>query len=81
MSCVKIDGIDYEKNLLEIAACHTIGLGKTELSKDHVLTLIASAKEAARVAEIQVRTLEYIRENFDFSEVAAELFDEEVSRL
>ena len=81
MAYVKIDGVQYEKELLEMAKAHTTGKGEGKLSKDEVLDLINSAKDGATVTETEMRTLQYIRGNFEFTAAAATLFDAEVAKL
>lgn len=75
MAYVSIDGVQYEKELLELAKKHTTGVGESRLSKDEVADLFNSAGDGLGVTETEKRTLAYIRENFSFTDAAAEDFD------
>lgn len=81
MAYTQIDGVKYEKELLDLAKEHTTGKGEGKISKDEVLDLIASAQDGKTVTEIELATLKYIRNTFDFTDAAAKLFDEKVSQL
>lgn len=81
MAYTEIDGVKYEKELLELAKKHTTGRGEEKLSKDEVLALISSAKDGPGVTEIEMATLKYIRDHFEFTDAAATLFDEQVKSL
>lgn len=81
MAYVSIEGVKYEKELLDLAKKHTTGVGEEKLAKDEVMDLIHSAKDGVEVTEVEMRTLHYIRENFIFTDAAAKLFDAEVAKL
>jgi hypothetical protein len=81
MAYTQIDGVKYEKELLDLAKEHTTGRGEGKISKDEVLDLIASAQDGHSVTDIELATLKYIRSTFDFTDAAAKLFDEKVSQL
>ena len=76
-----IDGVQYEKELLDLAELHTTGKGEGKLSKDEVLALFASAKDGKGVTETEMATLKYIRATFVFTEAAEKLFDEKITSL
>lgn len=76
-----INGVQYEKELLDLAAKHTTGAGESKLSKDEVQDLFDSAADGRTVTETEKRTLGYIRENFQFTDASAKLFDELFSKL
>jgi hypothetical protein len=52
-----------------------------KLSKDEVAELFASANDGPGVTDTEKRTLEYIRNNFEFTEAAAKDFDEKFAGL
>jgi hypothetical protein len=81
MAYQNIDGVKYEKELLDLAAEHTTGRGNQKLSKDEVADLFKSASDGQSVTEIEKRTLKYIRENFEFTDAAARNFDEAFAKL
>ena len=81
MAYVQIEGVQYEKELLDLAKEHTTGKGEGKLSKDEVQILFKSANDGQGVTETEKRTLAYIRENFEFTDASAILFDAEFAKL
>lgn len=81
MAYQTIDGVKYEKELLELAKKHTTGVGEGKLSKDEVADLFKSANDGQGVTETEKQTLEYIRNNFVFTDAAAKDFDEAFAKL
>ena len=81
MAYKTIDGVEYEKELLDLAERHTTGRGEGKLSKDEVAELFASANDGPGVTDTERRTLEYIHSNFEFTDAAAKDFDEAFSKL
>jgi hypothetical protein len=75
MAYVNIDGQKLEKELLDLAKEHTTGQGEGKISKAEVLDLIKSANDGQGITDIERNTLMYIRDNFDFTPAAADLFD------
>ncbi len=81
MAYKSIDGVQYEKELLDLAEEHTTGKGEGKLSKDEVADLFKSANDGQGVTDTEKRTLEYIRNNFVFTDAAAKDFDEAFVKL
>ncbi len=81
MAYVTIDGVQYEKELLELAKHHTTGRGESNLAKDEVEDLFKSANDGPGITDTELRTLRYIRETFPFTDAAADLFDAEFAKL
>jgi len=81
MAYQNIDGVKYEKELLDLAKKHTTGAGEGKLSKDEVADLFKSASDGQGVTDTEKLTLEYIRNNFEFTEAAAKDFDEAFAKL
>ena len=81
MAYQSIDGIQYEKELLDLAKEHTTGRGEGKISKDEVVDLFKSASDGQGVTDTEKLTLEYIRNNFEFTEAAAKDFDEAFAKL
>ncbi len=81
MAYVTIDGVKYEKELLDLAKKHTTGKGEGKLSKDEVSDLFKSASDGQGVTETEKSTLAYIRKNFEFTDAAARDFDEGFAKL
>lgn len=75
MAYQMIDGVKYEKELLDLAKEHTTGKGEGKLSKDEVADLFKSANDGQGVTDTERSTLEYIRNNFVFTDAAAKDFD------
>ena len=81
MAYQSIDGVQYEKELLDLAKEHTTGRGEGKLSKDEVADLFKSATDGQGVTDTEKRTLEYIRGKFEFTDAAARDFDEVFAKL
>lgn len=81
MSYQNIDGVTYEKELLDLAKKHTTGAGEGKLSKDEVADLFKSANDGPGVTDTEKQTLEYIRNNFEFTDAAAKDFDQAYASL
>ncbi len=75
MAYQTIDGVKYEKELLDLATAHTTGQGEGKLSKDEVVDLFKSANDGQGVTDTERSTLEYIRNNYEFTDAAAKDFD------
>ncbi len=81
MAYKQIDGVQYEKELLDLAVKHTTGRGESRISKEEALELFASAKDGPGVTDIEKNTLSYIRNNFNFTDAAEKLFDEQFNQI
>jgi hypothetical protein len=81
MAYQTIDGVKYEKELLDLATKHTTGAGEGKLSKDEVADLFKSASDGQGVTDTEKLTLEYIRSNYEFTDAAAKDFDEAFGKL
>lgn len=81
MAYKTIDGVKYEKELLDLAKKHTTGRGEGKLSKDEVADLFKSANDGQGVTETEKATLAYIRKEFVFTDAAAKDFDAAFSKL
>lgn len=81
MAYVTIDGEKYEKELIDLAKEHTTGKGEGKISKDEVEDLFKSANDGQGVTETELKTLKYIRANFEFTDASAKLFDEKIASL
>jgi hypothetical protein len=81
MAYTTIDGVKYEKELLDLAKKHTTGVGEGKISKDEVVDLLKSASDGQGVTDTEKQTLAYIRNNFEFTEAAAKDFDEAFAKI
>ncbi|TKB58446.1 hypothetical protein [Ferrimonas aestuarii] len=78
MAYVHIDGVRLEKELLDLANAHTTGRGEGRISKDEAMDLINSANDGRGMTDVEVATLNYIRDNFSLTDAAQAVFDEHV---
>lgn len=81
MAYQSIDGIQYEKELLDIAIESTTGKGEGKISKEEVENLFKSANDGQGVTETEKRTLEYIRSKYPFTDAALASFEEKFANL
>ncbi len=81
MAYQTIDGVQYEKELLDVAIAATTGKGEGKISKDEVDELFASATDGQGITETEKRTLEYIRKAHEFTEASAKYFDEKFATI
>lgn len=76
MAYKTINGIKYEKELLDLATKYTTGKGEGKLSKDEVAEIFKSANDGKGITDTERKTLEYIRNNYEFTDASAKDFDE-----
>lgn len=81
MAYVQIDGVKYEKELLDLAKAHTTGRGESKISVEEAEALITSAQDGVAVTETELATLKYIRQTFQFTDKAAAYFDEALVKI
>jgi len=81
MAYQSIDGVQYEKELVDLAIKSTSGAGEGKISKEEVNELFASAADGQSVTETEKRTLAYIRTKYVFTDAAAALFDEKYAKI
>lgn len=81
MAYVSIDGVQYEKELIDLAVKHTTGRGEGQIARDEAEDLINSALDGPGVTETEMRTLQYIRASYPFTDAAARYYDEAISKL
>ncbi|WP_075188381.1 hypothetical protein [Teredinibacter haidensis] len=81
MAYVTIDGVKYEKELIDLAVQHTTGVNEGKIAKDEALDLIKSAMDGVKVTDTELSTLKYIRTKYPFTDAAATYFDAELDKL
>lgn len=81
MAYQSIDGVQYEKELLDVAVAATTGKGEGKISKAEVDELFASATDGQGVTETEKRTLAYIRTAHPFTDASAQYFDEKFAKI
>ena len=80
MAYQSIDGVQYEKSLLDLAIASTSGKGEGKISKEEVDQLFKSASDGQGITDTEKRTLGYIRKTYPFTPAAAEYFDSKLSK-
>ncbi|SVC84200.1 uncharacterized protein METZ01_LOCUS337054, partial [marine metagenome] len=70
----KIHGVRYDRALLEAADERISGHGDSRISKKDAEEIVKLTKDGGRITETELNTLNYIRENYNFTPKAAEWF-------
>ena len=81
MAYVTIDGEKYEKELIDLANEFTSGDSGGRVSKEEVEKLFESAMDGRGITETEMKTLKYIRANFNFTDASGKLFDDKMAGL
>jgi hypothetical protein len=81
MAYQSIDGVQYEKELLDLAVAFTTGKGEGKISKEEVDNLFKSASDGQGVTDTEKRTLSFIRQKYPFTDAAAAYFEEKLKSL
>lgn len=74
----EIDGKKYDRALIEAAKKAVEGQGDGRISKTDAESLFELVKDGNRYTDIEKETIEYIRQNFKWTEEADEWFREQV---
>jgi len=69
-----IQGVRYDRALLEVAEDRIHGQGDGRISKKDAEEIVESSKDGGRITETELRTLKYISENYHFTSKAAAWF-------
>ena len=69
-----IQGVRYDRALLEAAEERIYGQGDGRISKKDAEEIVELSKDGGRITETELRTLKYISENYHFSPKAAAWF-------
>lgn len=67
-------------NLLDMAEEAIAGAGDGRISKQDAETMIAAVKDSGEYTDVEKDTMEYIRDNFKWTEGADEWFRSEIAR-
>mgnify|MGYP000529200682 CR=1 FL=1 len=70
-----INGIQYDKLLLDMAEGLTIGRGEGRISELEIQSLVQEAQDKKKITAIELATLHYIRQNYPFTGKAAAWFN------
>lgn len=70
----EINGRKLDRALLDLADELTDGQGDGRLSKADARRLLTAVQDANEITATELETLEYIRDNYAFTDASAELF-------
>ena len=71
-----IDGVKYDRALLELADECVAGVGDGRISKDDAAKLLESAKDGNQYTDTEHATIGYIKANYKWTPAALTAFDE-----
>jgi hypothetical protein len=74
-----IDGKKMDGTLLDIAEEAVAGAGDGRISKQDAETIIAAVKDSGEYTDVEKDTMEYIRDNFKWTEGADEWFSSQIA--
>jgi hypothetical protein len=75
-----INGVNYDREMLEIADKATAGQGDGRISIADAHQLFAAVKDGGRYTDTEKTTMAYIRDHYKFTEEADGWFRDEVRR-
>lgn len=73
-----IDGKKYDGEIIELAEKLTSGGGDGRISKADAAQLLDAVKDGDSYTDIEKSTMQYIRENFKWTDAADEWFRSEI---
>ncbi|MEM0996321.1 MAG: hypothetical protein AAGN35_04540 [Bacteroidota bacterium] len=73
-----IDGVKYDKSLIEAAEKAIEGVGDGRISFDDAKTIWADAMEDGKITRVEDRTLKYILENYNVTDKAKAYIEDKV---
>jgi hypothetical protein len=76
-----IDGIRYDRSLLEAAERMTNGRGDGRISEGDAEKLLQQARDGNKITDIEKRTLQYIRNHYPWTEKASAYWTTEMGLL
>lgn len=75
-----IDGVNYDGDLIELAAKLTSGAGDGRISQADAEKLFDAVKDADSYTDVEKGTVKYLRENYKWTDTADEWFRDEVRK-
>lgn len=75
----RIDDIDYDKKILDIACDRIKGRGDGRISEEDVQEIVKAIKDKKTITKTEYLTLFYIIKNFNFTTNAYDTLAEELS--
>lgn len=76
----EIDGIKYDKELLEAADKAIAGRGDGRISLDDAQDLLAKVKDGNSYTDVEKATMAYVRDNYKWTEEADKWFRTEIRK-
>lgn len=76
-----INGVNYDKGLLELADSLTDGRGDGRISEEDAAGLLKDAMDGGKITRIERRTLEYILLNYKCTDKAVTYLEDRLYRL
>ncbi len=73
---ISIDGVSYDRKLLEAAVTFTQGKGEYRLSLEEIQTLYKMSHKGKSATELKIATLHYIARNYRLTEKAQKWYSE-----
>ena len=65
-----IDGVDYDREILETAETAVAGQGDGRISLNDAEKLLAAVKDGNEYTDIEQRSMKYVRDNYKFTDEA-----------
>ena len=75
-----IDGVKYDKELLELADKLTAGAGDGRLSQEDAWRLFGEVKDGNVYTDVEKDTIAYLRDNYNWTDAADEWFRTEIRK-
>ncbi len=75
-----IDGVDYDKEILELADAAVAGAGDGRISKADADKLLAAVKDANAYTDVEKRTMKYVRDNYKWTDEADTQFRNAINK-
>ena len=75
-----IDGVKYDRGILEFCDKAVEGAGDGRISKADAEKLLAEVKDGNTYTDIEKATMKYVRDNYKWTEAADEWFRTEIRK-
>ncbi|MDX2195617.1 MAG: hypothetical protein NW207_04300 [Cytophagales bacterium] len=75
-----IDGVKYDKEMLDIADESVAGAGDGRISIEDAKKLLHAVKDGDTYTDIEKDTMKYIRDNYKFTDAADDWFRTEIRK-
>ena len=75
-----IDGVKYDRELLEAADTAVAGRGDGRISKADAATLLEQVKDGNSYTDVEKATVKYIRDNYKWTDEADAWFRAEINK-